>query len=403
MKKETIPLLHDHHAHVSGRAAYRDCVDLSEVKKKEKAISMINRDCSEDRINVVKGWNDSYYSFEVKEIDELPPVFIWNISGHGLIFNEKAESRFKENFDNPQIINKMYDPEWVEQNLLKVSKLMMKIEGITASKIQDTYDFLLERGIYETDDMLLPSTDTLKIVKDLGYQERTNFWADLETFGGLSEKAKDEIEGIKLFADGALGPRTAAIKERYLDGSDGVLIYEKEDLKDTLNGLEKDKISIHAIGDRAIDMVVNILAKMNKEGLEIPETRIEHAQFIDKNTAEKAKSLGITLSMQPNFSLDSVHYSDRLSEKYLKMNNPFRMLIDEVGFIPGEDLLLGSDGLPYGVKDALESSLFPEYDTQKLTLEEFIDGYCVDRKEIGSVQIIIDEAKREVFIEDIET
>jgi len=402
MKKERIPLLHDHHSHVSGRAAYLDCVDLSEVKEKDEAITIVMENCSREELNVVQGWNDSYYSFEGQELEEMPPVFIWDVSGHGLVFNDRAEKRFKERFEDLEMIEKMRDPVWVEKNLLKVSKMMMRIEGINAEKIQHTYDFLLDKGIYKTDDMLLPSEDTLEIFKDLGYQERTKFWADLETFEDFSEKAKDEIEGIKLFADGALGPRTAAIKGGYDDGSEGVMVYHEDVLKNILKEVEKDKVSIHAIGDRAIDMVVNTLAEMEKKGIEVPETRIEHAQFISEETAERAKSLGITLSMQPNFSIDSINYSDRLSEKYLKMNNPFRMLIDEVGFVPGEDLLLGSDGLPYGVEEALESSLFPYHESQRLTLDEFVAGYCVEEEAVGSIEFMIDEDSEQIHIEDIE-
>jgi len=400
--KETIPLLHDHHAHFSGRAAYLDCVDISSVEDKNKAISSIMDHCSKEEMNVVQGWNDSFYSFSNSELEKMPPVFIWNVSGHGLVFNKKAERRAIDKFNDPYMIKKMKNPDWVERNLLKVSKLMIEIEGVTEDKILRTNDFLLKRGIYSTDDMLLPSEETLQKFKKLKLADKTTFWADLDSFDGLSESAKKEIEGIKLFVDGALGPRTAAINEDYLDGGTGVMVYGEKEFEDTLLSLEKDKIAVHAIGDKAIEMIIDTLSKIERNGSKMPKTRIEHAQFIDKETAMEAKRLGITLSMQPNFSIDSKHYSDRLSEKYLKKNNPFRMLIDEVGFVPGEDIIFGSDGLPYGIKEALETSLFPVYETQKLTLEEFIDGYCVDRKDIGNIQINIDEKKRDVFVEDIE-
>jgi len=400
-RKETIPLLHDHHAHFSGRAAYLDCVDLSSIQDKDEAILTIMGHCSREEMNVVQGWNDSFYSFSDSELKKMPPVFIWNVSGHGLVFNEKAERKAIAKFNDPNMFKKMKDPNWVERNLLKVSKLMMKIEGITEDKILRTNDLLLGKGIYSTDDMLLPSEETLEKFKKLKLADKTTFWADLDTFHKLNKSAKKEIEGIKLFVDGALGPRTAALNEDYLDGGNGVMVYGKEEFEDTLLSLEKDKIAVHAIGDRAIEMIIDTLSKIERNDSKIPKTRIEHAQFIDKETAMEANSLGITLSMQPNFSLDSKHYSDRLSEKYLKKNNPFRMLIDEVGFVPGKDLLFGSDGLPYGVKEALETSLFPEYESQELTLDEFIDGYCLDRNENGSINFVIDEDKREVSVEEI--
>ncbi len=105
--------------------------------------------------------------------------------------------------------------------------------------------------------------------------------------------------------------------------------------------------------------------------------------------------------MQPNFSHDSVHYSDRLSKKYAKKNNPFRMLIDEVGFVPGDDLIFSSDGMPYSVTLALESSLFPPFDSQKLSLKEFKEGYCLPDKKIGSIDLRIDEGKEKVRVEEI--
>ncbi len=51
------------------------------------------------------------------------------------------------------------------------------------------------------------------------------------------------------------------------------------------------------------------------------------------------------------------------------------MLIDQVGFQPGRDLIFGSDGMPHGVEYALQWSLFPPYPVQRLTVEELVAGY----------------------------
>jgi predicted amidohydrolase YtcJ len=123
---------------------------------------------------------------------------------------------------------------------------------------------------------------------------------------------------------------------------------------------------------------------------------MEHCQFITQENAEKSKELGITLSMQPNFNSDSIQYTDRIAEVYCNNNNPFRMLIDKVGFIPGEDLIFGSDGMPHGAQYALEQTLFPPVPGQALSLEEFVAGYCMPDKENGYVDIEIDEEKQSV-------
>ena len=179
------------------------------------------------------------------------------------------------------------------------------------------------------------------------------------------------------------------------------MVYSDEKLFNTLTQLSKlnKPVAVHAVGDLATDQLIEILTDIqNSEGC-IPQIRIEHAQFISKESAENAKSLGIVLSMQPNFSNESIQYADRLPARYCKHNNPFRMLIDEVGYVPGEDLIFGSDGMPHGVQSALEQSLFPPFADQALTLEEFIAGYCMPDQKNGYIKIAIDEAEKHIKIE----
>jgi len=401
VKKETIPLLHDHHNHPSQYAAFFDSANISGVKSKEEAVSIIKNNTQKDRVNIVLGWNNSYFTFSKADLDHLPPVIICNLSFHGYVSNRKAERLIEERFGSSDILKRLRDPSWMESNLPKIMKFLIEIEGLDEGKLRYLYDHFLEIGIWRTEDMLLPSESALKTFKSSGLNSRTEFWTDLPTYKKMSSQAQKEVKGIKIFTDGALGPKTAAIEEPYSGENHGVLLHGEDTLQELIEEVETEHVSIHAIGNRAIKMVVKTLENIDKSG--ISNVRIEHAQFIDSETAERAKALGVTLSMQPNFSLDSVHYSDRLSKKYLKMNNPFRMLIDDVDFVPGQDLIFGSDGMPHGAKTALESSLFPPFQGQKVTLDEFQRAYCVQDKSLGSIDIVIDEDKEEVTIEKIRT
>ena len=202
------------------------------------------------------------------------------------------------------------------------------------------------------------------------------------------------VTGLKLFSDGALGVRTAAVHTPYDNGSRGLLIYDDDALQLELArclGHGKD-VAIHAIGDRAIDQVVAGLRRLESRIGPSTAIRIEHAQLISKATALQAKELGIKLCMQPNFSQDSEDYRDRLAEHYLPANNPFRMLIDEVGYVPGEDLLFGSDGMPHGAAEALQQALFPPHPRQQqLTLDEFVAGYCLPDQSQGAFDVVISD------------
>lgn len=72
------------------------------------------------------------------------------------------------------------------------------------------------------------------------------------------------------------------------------------------------------------------------------------------------------------------------------IDQPFRMLLDRVGFRPGIDLFLGSDGMPHGVEAALQAALFPPLASQRLTLDEFVAGYCLPDLTHGWIDVEID-------------
>lgn len=252
--------------------------------------------------------------------------------------------------------------------------------------------------------MLLVDEHEIELFDESGLADRTRFWAAPDTFESLSDAAKGRVHGLKLFTDGALGSRTAALQRSYLGAGTenrGLLIYSDEALQRTVTHClaTKNALAIHAIGDRAIEQVISTIEQVGGSNRKQQAVRIEHVQMIDRSLAQRAKSLGLCLSMQPNFNSDSIDYSDRMDAGYCEMNNPFRMLIDDVGFVPGEDLILGSDGMPHGARVALQQSLFPSQPEQRLSLEEFIAGYCLRDDSAGSLDVGVDEQLQTVEIQ----
>jgi len=301
----------------------------------------------------------------------------------------------------PDIIENYKDPDWCEKHLTELVLFFSKILPTTLETVLDYAELLKnDYGIFEIEDMLLPSDDLYRMVRYSPLSERVFFWADIKTFKSLSEETRTKINGIKLFTDGANGAATAAINEPYLTGEKGILTHSDRELtelmEESLN--ISNAVAIHAIGDKAIDQIISSTEIIRRNGI-IKPVRIEHCQFIFEESAKKAKDLGIILSLQPNFNEDSVIYADRIPQKYVRQNNPFRMLIDKAGFIPGKDLIFGSDGMPHGVEFALEQSLWPPFPVQKLTLDEFVAGYCV-KGGSKELDIEIDDEKKSVRISD---
>ncbi|MEA3310180.1 MAG: amidohydrolase, partial [Chloroflexota bacterium] len=128
--------------------------------------------------------------------------------------------------------------------------------------------------------------------------------ADTLAAGLRSGRGDDWLRfgGLKLFADGALGARTAALCAPYTGEPDntGILTLEPEELQDIAQRAVAGGVAlaIHAIGDRANRMVLDALEKVRPLDQALRH-RIEHVQLIDPADQPCLAELGIVAAMQP--------------------------------------------------------------------------------------------------------
>jgi predicted amidohydrolase YtcJ len=98
-------------------------------------------------------------------------------------------------------------------------------------------------------------------------------------------------------------------------------------------------IAIHAIGDRANDLVLDTMADMIRDGVEPARLRIEHASILTAATIDRMAHLGVTASVQPAFlASEETWLEKRLGADRMHRAYPFRSLIEA-----GVTLLGGSD------------------------------------------------------------
>ena len=131
------------------------------------------------------------------------------------------------------------------------------------------------------------------------------------------------IGSVKIFADGALGPRTAAMLQPYEGESDnrGMLMVDAEELYEIGRTAVQAgfSLAVHAIGDRANHEVLNGMAHLREYEAEgditvigrRPRHRIEHVQLIHGEDAERFARLGIIASMQPIHATSDMLMADR--------------------------------------------------------------------------------------------
>ena len=153
------------------------------------------------------------------------------------------------------------------------------------------------------------------------------------------------VRAIKMYADGALGSRGAALLEDYDDyEGKGVLIFLEEETRPKLEKalLVGIQIGTHAIGDlgnrMTLDWYENALKTVskNKRAISEPRWRIEHSQVITPQDQDRFVELAIIPSMQPSHAIGDLHFAvERLGLNRINNAYAWRDLIDRGLIIAG--------------------------------------------------------------------
>jgi predicted amidohydrolase YtcJ len=154
------------------------------------------------------------------------------------------------------------------------------------------------------------------------------------------------IGSLKIFADGALGPRTAAMLAPYEGEPNnyGIVVTDKEEMLEkasaaAANGLS---VTVHAIGDRANHDVLDVFEEVRKQEAQAGRShlrhRIEHVQIIHPSDQQRLAQLGVIASMQPTHATSDIeaanhHWGSRTKDSYA-----WRTMLNS-----GATLVFGSD------------------------------------------------------------
>ena len=196
------------------------------------------------------------------------------------------------------------------------------------------------------------------------------------------------IRSVKMYADGALGSRGAALLAPYSDepGNSGLLVTRPEHILDVAKRARAAgfQVNAHAIGDRGVR---NVLDAYEQAGVTAANRfRIEHLQVVAPSDFARLARHGVIASMQPTHATSDMGWAqDRLGADRIRGAYAWRTVLDS-----GARLALGSD-FPiedvnpfFGIYSAVtrqDQSGQPTggwYPSQKLTLAEAIRGFTSD-------------------------
>jgi predicted amidohydrolase YtcJ len=122
------------------------------------------------------------------------------------------------------------------------------------------------------------------------------------------------LNGLKLYADGALGSRGALLKAPYADAPQtrGIARLSETQLKNLMSraAMDKFQVAVHAIADAANAEVLDAVEELSATYKGDRRWRIEHAQIVDPADIPRFGRLGVIASMQPIHQVSDMHMAE---------------------------------------------------------------------------------------------
>jgi predicted amidohydrolase YtcJ len=214
------------------------------------------------------------------------------------------------------------------------------------------------------------------------------------------------VRGVKLYIDGALGSRGAALVEPYSDdpGNLGLLLTTGDHLEDVSRRALASgfQVGIHAIGDRGGLVALDALERALGGARPDARFRLEHSQVLRLPDIERMARLGIVASMQPTHATSDMPWAgDRVGEKRLAGAYAWRKVLTAGGRLAlGSDFPVESADPRLGLYAAVtRQDLAGEprggwLPGERLTREEALRGFTLDAawslfldREVGSLEV----------------
>jgi predicted amidohydrolase YtcJ len=370
----------DSHQHVEGvgqRPKTLSLFGIATLKEtvnaiKAFAVNVPENEWVQGRGWIERQWTDNKRFLTKHDVDPFTtdkPLFMPRADGVSALVNSKALVELAGiTKESPDPIGGKFerDADGTPNGYI-LATAMNVFQNIIPPKTRDYKKDSLVQGMYEnakvgwtnTQDAGMPYVN-VEIIKEIHAEGNmsTRIYAAANVMEALTmlERGREttadnmfDLRGIKVYIDGTLGSRGAALLENYADADHNGFMNRttKEELEPILRAALRKGIQVetHVIGDRAVrelldwyEEAFNAVPK-SEWAVSEPRWRLEHAQIIPPQEQERLVSLGILVSMQPSHGIGDLNFApDRLGAERLNHAYPWQQLIDR-----GLMILGGSD------------------------------------------------------------
>ena len=374
-KKFVIPGLIDNHVHFSEGGAGLAAVQLRDASSKEEFVQRIAdfaATLAPDQWVLYGNWDHEAWGGELPNkawIDSVTPdnpVFVMRLDGHMGFANSIA-------LDLAAITAESVDPEGgkIERDangeptgVLKDTAMDAVLNAIAEPSQEERFrainaaqEHAFKLGLTQVHVMTASPLETdvfdiFKAADEAGVLKiRTRVYSPLQNWQAVLE-ALDEYQyhsprltwgGFKGLTDGALGSTTAWFYEGYTDEPDnfGFPLIATGDLRTMVADANTQgiQLALHAIGDRAIDAVIDVIASVAGDDVAQRRFRIEHFQHPNMQAINRVAEHQIIASMQPYHAIDDGRWAEkRIGAERIKTTYAFNTILES-----GALLSFGSD------------------------------------------------------------
>jgi predicted amidohydrolase YtcJ len=235
-------------------------------------------------------------------------------------------------------------------------------------------------------------TTRIYAVTPLDQWEKLRDAVTAKTYGGADGRGDEwlRVGGLKGFMDGSLGSHTAAFDEPFADAPKdrGLLLNPPEKMYEWISGADQAglHVMVHAIGDRAIGMLLDIFERVGKEnGARDRRFRVEHTQHLRERDIPRFAQLDVTASMQPYHAIDDGRWAEQFIGKRIATTYAFRSLLDAKARLAfGSDWFVAPATPVEGIYAAVTRRTIDDKNpdgwvpAQKITVEEALRAYTAN-------------------------
>ncbi len=368
-----VPGLHDAHLHVEGIGRRAETVQLlgagspQEVNRKVAAFAAAHPDVP---VIYGRGWDQSLFDGQAfptaADLTAAPdrPVVLSRVDGHAIWVNALALERAGfaaaaiPDIDGGEILR---DTAGVPTGIL-VDNAEETFKAALAEKLPPTSDedrarwlqnglqACADAGLVAVHDMGM-SPESFAVLQQM--DAKTLLPARVFVYLDGTQEAsypllatppgrRVAVRGVKLYADGAMGSRGAALLAPYSDRPDhrGSMVTEPKLLEERARRAHQagKQVAIHAIGDRGVREALSAIGGAEADARTVRH-RVEHAQLVDPDDFAGFVTLGVIASMQPTHATSDMRWAEqRVGPDRIQTAYAWRTMLDNK--IP---LAFGSD------------------------------------------------------------